>query len=70
MRVVKIIFEGIFSRNTFSLESVDLSNGESALLATHIAYESILTKSLQNETVDFFHFTFLIEVEGLLARLY
>ena len=36
----------------------------------HIAYESILMKSLQNETVDFFLYAFLIAVEGLLARLY
>jgi hypothetical protein len=37
MRVVKIIFEGIFSKNTFSLGSVDLSNEEAHCIAMHIA---------------------------------
>jgi len=65
-----MIFGWIFSKKAFSLESVDLSNEEVRCVATHIAYESILTKSIQNEIVGFLLYDFLIVVEGLLARLY
>jgi hypothetical protein len=48
-----MIFEGIFSKKAFEAESVDLSNEEARCIATHITYESILTKSIQNESVGF-----------------
>ena len=40
----------------------------SALLAMHIAYESILTKSLQNESVGFFILMVRASVETKMAR--
>ncbi len=48
-----MIFEGIFSKKAFEAKSLYLSNEEARCIATHIAYESILAKSLQNESVDF-----------------
>lgn len=55
-----MIFEGIFSKKVFEAKSVDLSNEEARCIATHIACESILTKSLQNESVDFLLHVFFL----------
>jgi len=51
--LAKIIFGSILSRKLSHSKSVDLSNEEARCVAMHIAYESILAKSIQNENVDF-----------------
>ena len=55
MGVGKNDFRVDFEQKVFMLQKRLFIKWRSALLATHIAYESILAKSIQNEIVDFFY---------------